>query len=629
MNKTKTNISMFKKFSNFFFEEENVSARKKIFSSLWALVIGILIASIFISSLGSNPFQVYSEIVRSSLSQYFVYKFLIIISVFIFSSVAVGVGFKSSMFNIGIPGQMMASGIVSIVVMSYLGAITENTIEVTAISMLVGFLAGILSALLVGLIAGLLKAYFNINEVITTILLNWIVFYISKQLLNGTNGYRFETPSGSVDRPTTKQIVFSNSFFTTTGFAILIVVMAIIFAVLVWFIIKKTSIGYKIKMTGFNKNASKYSGTNEKTLIISIMAISGLLAGIAGFLWYTYSQNKMSIDISPEPIGFDSIAISLLAFNSPIGIIFTSIFYAFLTTGSNTLQLINPKLDAQAVQMISGIIIYLAAISVVFTKIRPIQKVFKVYFLYKSKIFFRETKEIEEYLKTRKNIVKLIKTTKDEAQKVLWKERLVVLDKHIKHLKEKHFNKETLLEKEQKNYKNHLNDFITNYQFNENLNKTNDIKYLEKILLINTQFINKLQLLSKEHKVSIFKAYWISKKIMAKNNKLSIKVIKLSNKENEPLWKELKESLKADFFKKSLNNKEMTDEQKVELFKEISDKRREVNKQLSESGFYDLKVWKDQYKANKIELKSNYNKEKEMIVSNIKKDYQWLKMEVN
>ncbi|MGZ9413931.1 ABC transporter permease subunit [Mycoplasma sp. 5370] len=623
-------ISLFKRFSNFFFEEDNTNARKKIFSSLWALFFGMIIASIFIASLGSNPFEIYYQIINSSLKEEFIYRFLITISVFIFASVAVGVGFKASMFNIGIPGQMMASGLVCFVVVSYLGSTSNTEIVVKGWHLIVGLLAGLVAAVFVGMIAGLLKAFFNINEVISTILLNWIIYYIAYQLLVGKiQGLPFTLPPGLTDLPISKKIIFENDFFNSQAFAGILLGLSFIFAITVWFIIKKTPIGYKIKMTGFNKNASKYSGTNEKLLIISILSVSAVLAGIAGFLWFVFSRQNLPILSSPEPLGFDAIAVSLLAYNSPIGIIFTAIFYSLLTVGSDNIQILNPKLDAQAVQMISGLIIYFAAIAVIFFKFKPVSKFIKFVFLVKSHYFYHENRKIYEYKQLRSKIKKQIKNKNNSSETIeLWSKRLEILNDYIKHLQNLHKEKPYVFKKAKAEYIQEFINFKNNNPLSKNATINEYIKHLEKELLINTRFLNKLSNLSKEHKISIFKAYWFSKKIMRKNNKLSVKIIELTNEPNKIQWKVLQNELKSDFFKKAMNQKDINEEQKIELFRELSEKRREINKQLSELGFYDLKVLKDQYKANRVELKAQYTKEKDLIVQNMKNEHKWIRIEV-
>ncbi|MBN3534851.1 ABC transporter permease subunit [Mycoplasma procyoni] len=643
MNNTK--ISPFKRFSNFFFEEDNTSARKKIFSSLWAIVFGFIIASIFIASLGANPITVFSELFSSAISDLRLPKFFAIISVFLLAAIAVGVGFKASMFNIGVAGQMMAAGIVSFAVVTKMSpSIDDSQIVASSLGLFVGLLAGILAALLTGLVAGVLKAFLNINEVVTTILLNWIIFYICFQLLDSSTGKdAFVLPSGKAAAPSTKSLFFENLEYFKPWITAVIFVVTVAFAIGIWFVIKKTTLGYKIKMTGLNKDASKYSGTNEKSLIIGILGFSGIVAGAAGFVLYTFVRNSIVVQSSPEPYGFDSIAVSLLAHNSPIGSIFTSLLYAFLTTGADGLQLINSKLDQQAVQIVSGIIIYLAAISVVFYKFKPVSKFIKFIAYIRSGFFYKDqlkygSQEERKYnsLMKMKNALELRLATEklSEAQKAEIRNTINDYKELTNHLHSIENDKKLSLFKLKKSY---LKALITqtNAAFDKLIAAQSDqqavsklqIKKLEREVLFISNFIDLINEHAKKHEFSLFKVYWTTKWLSYKKYKLSKQVVKLTNKENVVRWKELKDQLKGEFFKSASKNK-MTENEKLELFRVMSEKRREINKELTELGYYDLEVLKEQYKASLIEYKAAYIKEKENIIIKLKEQKQWLRIEV-
>lgn len=398
------NQTNLKNFSKLFFNKinslENQDAKTKIFSSFWAVLIGILISMIAIRIFGYNPLYVFKTIIFDvSFAKNQVKNLLLIITVFILGGIAVAINFKAGFFNIGVPGQMMASGLTSLLIVLNL----DSSIHT---KLFLGFLAAIVSSVLVSLLVGVLKAYFKVNEVISTILVNWIVFYICQFMLRARNLNIIFRSQNSPD--TTVSVLekgFANTFYDTQGFAWIIFSLVIVFAILMWIVFQKTTIGLKIKIIGQNQNAAIYSGINSKKTIILTFLFSSVLTSIAGFLWYIFKEKGLSLGNGPLPEGFNTILISLLAFNSPLGIIFSSFFYSIISLGSGGLQAYGIQLDNQTTQIIVGIIIYLTAISVVFIKFKPLQYLKNIFFLIKSKKYFGiSINKTSNYNKDRENV---------------------------------------------------------------------------------------------------------------------------------------------------------------------------------------------------------------------------------
>ncbi|VEU59450.1 ABC transporter permease [Mesomycoplasma neurolyticum] len=622
-----------KKFTTFFCKEEKITTRRKVFNSLWAILFGVIISSIFIASIGVSPFSVLHEIYTTSISLQ-KNKFIITIAVFIFSSIAVGIAFKASMFNIGIPGQMMASGIISFAVIGELSKMNNPDWYILVLA----FVLGVLTSLVLGMLSGILKAFLNVNEVVSTILLNWIIFYIISGILKKSN-LSFVTNSASASGAYSTEKLSYTNFISTEYFAYIILILAIFFAFLMWFVFKSTTFGYKIKMIGLNKDATRYSGANSKALIVTALTLSGTFAGIAGFLWYILAKYNLALSIGPEALGFDAIAVSLLAYNSPLGSIFTSIFYSFLTTGSFSLQILDSRLDSFIVQIATGLIIYLAAISVIFTKFKPIEKLTRLYFLIKSKYFFVENRKMYKNILINKknNLLHILNEElsnkeidlkyKNELENQIWNlEHLLELNKTsiFKSLKKQFYlsiqsNKQYFINIEKQCYikNNKDSNFNTNIDKKIAKNLKNNIKFLEKENLIYIKYINFLTLLIKWKLVPIFQAKtFISCKLYKKYRKSKL-TLNLINAENKPKWKELKNQLKNSFYNKATKN--LTDEQKLELFWEMSEKRKSVNKQLLENGYEDQKILKETYKVEKNDLKNTYLKSKQNIYKSLNK----------
>ena len=367
-----------KNFKNHFHREDKVSGRRKFLNSLWALVFGILISSIIILFTGNNPFDIFQAIFNDSTSQ--TVRFVTTTVVFIIATLGTAMCFKAGIFNIGISGQMMSGGITTILILKLIG-INPGTI---LLSVFISILAGALIAF----IAGFLKAFFKVNEVVSTILINWIIFYIIKFIIKSE--FPGLTSSTSVSQNSTEQFVMPDFFHSTTWLVILGGLGAFMI-VIMWFVFTKTTLGYKMKMLAMNKDASKYAGSNEKMMTIIIMSVAGGFAGFAGFLYYS-ELGQITTGLEPISMGFDTIAIALLVYNNPFGICISSILFSMIKLGCASISGKFPPLNADFAQIMFGVIIYIAAISIVFEK-------FKIYIYIKNQFIYRKNPNYKEISK--------------------------------------------------------------------------------------------------------------------------------------------------------------------------------------------------------------------------------------
>ncbi|MGL5732890.1 MAG: ABC transporter permease subunit, partial [Metamycoplasmataceae bacterium] len=156
---------MINKLKQSFVSEQSIAGRRRLYNSLWALLIGTIVSILIIAFTGNNPFEVFLFIYNSAVDNS---KFIVTIAVFVVATIGTALCFKSGIFNIGVSGQMMAGGITSILILKLIG-INAGTIFFAIITAMI-------SGLLIALIAGILKAFLNVNEVVSTILLNWLVF---------------------------------------------------------------------------------------------------------------------------------------------------------------------------------------------------------------------------------------------------------------------------------------------------------------------------------------------------------------------------------------------------------------------------------------------------------------------
>lgn len=270
-------------------------------------------------------------------------------SALLMCSLSVLFAYKVGLFNIGAAGQYVVGAGACLYVGLNFG-----------MPWYVCLLAAIIVAAVVGGISGALKAYFNVNEVISCIMLNWIGLYCVNMLLSQVKEQ--STPYTKTLSSTNKTALvpnlgldklFSNNEFVTIGLP-----LAIVMAILVWIVLEKTRFGYELKATGMNKQAAKYCGMREKRNIILTMMIAGGLAGFgAGIFYLTGIEQWMVQQTSVPAMGFNGIAAAFLGGLNPIGTIFSSYFIQHITSGGTYVD--KTMYCTQISDLISAFIIYL------------------------------------------------------------------------------------------------------------------------------------------------------------------------------------------------------------------------------------------------------------------------------
>ncbi len=257
----------------------------------------------------------------------------------IMTGLSVAIAFKTGLFNIGAPGQYLMGAMGSIIV-----ALTVPTTEGTGFLVwLLALAVGILCGMIWGAIPGLFKAYLNVNEVIVCIMTNWIaanivswVFSANRGLVNVEGGkaqYALVTSTNGVATPKLGlDKLFPGTYIDCA------VILATLIAIAAYFFINKTTLGYELKACGFNQNAAKYAGMNQKRNVVLSMVIAGGLAACGACFYYLNGQIELGWNTySALPAdGFNGIPVALLAGNHPIGVIFSSILLRFLDkSGTN------------------------------------------------------------------------------------------------------------------------------------------------------------------------------------------------------------------------------------------------------------------------------------------------------
>jgi len=285
----------------------------------------------------------------------------------IMTGLSVAVAFKTGLFNIGAPGQYLMGTMVSLII-----ALSIDTAAVPAgLVWLLALLCGILAGALWGCIPGLFKAFLNINEVLACIMTNWIAANVVTWVFDGSqfrnvventkSGYIYKTSFNGVATPKLGLDKLFPGSQVNAG-----ILIAVVFAIVMYVIMNKTTLGFELKACGANRHAARYAGISDRRNIVLSMAIAGALSGAGASLYYLSGNTEFfwTTYQSLPAEGFNGIPVALLALNNPIGVIFSGIFMAMLNIIG--LQLTNLTAYNEFItDVIIAIIVYLSAFSLV------------------------------------------------------------------------------------------------------------------------------------------------------------------------------------------------------------------------------------------------------------------------
>ena len=259
--------------------------------------------------------------------------------------------YKVGLFNIGAAGQYVAGSCACLYAALAWGW-----------GWLPCMLLAIVSGAVFGCVVGLLKSYCNVNEVISGIMLNWIGLYTTNMIL--TNVKEDTSPYTLQMKSFGKQAILPTLGFDKllggNKYITMAIPLSVLLAIVVWVVLEKTMFGYELKATGFNKNAAKYCGMQEKRNTILTLVIAGALAGLGGSLLYQTGYEQWQCTASSVPaMGFNGIAATFLGGLNPIGTIFASFFIQHITAGGAYVD--KSIYCSQVSDLISSLIIYLCA----------------------------------------------------------------------------------------------------------------------------------------------------------------------------------------------------------------------------------------------------------------------------
>lgn len=327
--------------------KENMEYLISLFLSIFA---ALLIGAVIMVINGQNPLIGYKELVLGAFgSKYKAATTFAKTVPLILTGFATAISFMSGIYNIGGEGQL------------YLGAFAAAYVGFTFTNLPV-FIAVILAVAASALVGGLyayfpavLRVKYEINEVITTIMLNSAAILFTNYLVN----YPFQTTEGKMGG--TEMIAEAFKFQRLVRLSKLntSIFYTAIIAIIMYYLIKKTSFGYNFRIVGENRMFAKYAGVNAKRYMILAMVISGALAGIAG-AFEVYGVHYRFLQNISKGYAFDGMLVALIVRNNPLGIILMSIFFAMLKTGSNSMELAT-GIPSELILVIQSIIILFIA----------------------------------------------------------------------------------------------------------------------------------------------------------------------------------------------------------------------------------------------------------------------------
>lgn len=354
-------------------QDKNRSSRKSMlnfdnlthskgFSAFTAALLAISLGLIFgfivmLIAAPGNAFAGFRYVLMGGFSRFG--NVLYFATPILMTGLAVGFAFKMGLFNIGASGQYTMGMFFAL----YVGFMWDLP---PSIHWIVAIFAGMVGGMLWGFIPGIFKALLNVNEVITSIMFNYIGMYLVDMWIQGNAVIYISSKSRTNYLPSTVQIPSLGIDGSNVNFGI---IFAVIIGICLFIILNRTTFGYELKATGFNKNAAAYAGMKGKRNIILTMVIAGGLAGLGGAFAILAPSAIAGSSMTYEPIsiiaanGFNGIAVALLGASNPLGIIFSSIFISHIQRGGSLANLVGFK--PEIIDVVIAVIIYFSAFAMI------------------------------------------------------------------------------------------------------------------------------------------------------------------------------------------------------------------------------------------------------------------------
>ncbi len=354
----------------------NVQTLKRIFLNgsfgltLISIFLGFAFGAVILLIAGFNPIEAYRAILKGIFSKPKYMSYVIIYSTpLIITGLSVAFALRTGLFNIGAEGQYLVGAMAASMAgyFFHLPMLLHVTVCISLAA---------LAAAVWGGIAGYIKAKFGVHEVISTIMLNWIALYLSNWAVTLKAFGKQGTGKSYVIQSTARIDLFGEWKITEAGIDFIRThkvlgdilkspvnigfLVAILLAVLMWYTLNKTTLGYELRAVGYNPHAAEYGGINVNRSIVTSMFIAGGLAGTAGALQVMGVSHRIAKLAIMEGYGFDGIAVSLIGNNTGAGSVFAGLLFGALKYGGSKIQ---DAIEAptEVINIVVGIIILFIA----------------------------------------------------------------------------------------------------------------------------------------------------------------------------------------------------------------------------------------------------------------------------
>lgn len=320
---------------------------------LISVLLGIVLGAVIMFIFGYDPIWGYEELFNKAFgSAKDIGEIFTNMGPLILVALGFAVASRAGFFNVGLPGQAYAGWIAA----GWFGL--SNPDMSRPLSIISTVLIGMIAGGIIGAIPGILRAYLGTSEVIVTIMMNYIVLYSGNAIIRGLFSkdiMRNADSSIKVSENVSYQTAWLDTLTNHSRMNIGIFI-AIIGIIIIWFLLNETTLGFEIRSVGLNPNASEYAGMSAKRTIILSMIISGAFAGLGGVVYGLGTFENVFVQASSVSIGFDGMAVALLAQNNPIGILFSAFLFSFLSVGSSGMTIAGiPK---ELISIVTALIIF-------------------------------------------------------------------------------------------------------------------------------------------------------------------------------------------------------------------------------------------------------------------------------
>lgn len=329
--------------------------------TLCAVAFAFLVGGIFLWCIGISPLTAYAKLLESAFSSAKSISYCVIYGTpLIFTGLSVAFSFRTGVFNIGAEGQFVVGSMAACVVGILVPAPSVVLVPLC-------FLAAAAAGALWGLIVGFLKTRWGINEVLSMIMFNWIAFYLSNYIVSIPAVHSEGSAEATKNVSEAARILLPQGLRDALGLANTAnwgILLAGIFAILIYLVIEKTTLGYELKAVGFNRHAAEYGGIRVNRAMLTALCISGALAGMGGAVQLLGMGQRISVFAGQEGYGFDGIVVALIGSSNPLGVVVAGIFYGALKYAGGKLNLIGAP--SEVVKIITGTVVFFIAISHIF-----------------------------------------------------------------------------------------------------------------------------------------------------------------------------------------------------------------------------------------------------------------------